>query len=184
MDAIELLRWQTKKAWEWLETTISGITEEQANWQPTGTANPIGANYAHLMITADAGFNTQLLCGMPLMATKFKGQIGLSEMPHAAGGWHDWSRLRVDWARLRDYGNAVRECMESHVKSLTPEDLERRVDMSAHGLGIWKGLDIVDLHGQHHVRIHGGEIACLKGLQGDQGYQRVAVIPDGMSARR
>jgi hypothetical protein len=84
------LRWQTKNAWECLETTTSDVTEEQANWQPAGTANPIGANYAHLMITADAGFNTQLFGGMPLMATKFKGQIGLSEMPHAAGGWHDW----------------------------------------------------------------------------------------------
>lgn len=65
MDAIELLRGQTKKAWEWLETTIDDVTEEQANWQPSGTANPIGANYAHLLITADAGFNTQLLGGMP-----------------------------------------------------------------------------------------------------------------------
>jgi hypothetical protein len=184
MDAIDLLRWQTKKAWECLETTTSDVTEEQANWQPAGTANPIGANYAHLMITADAGFNTQLFGGMPLMATKFRGQIGLSEMPHAAGGWHDWRRLCVDWAGLREYGQAVCECVEGHVDSLTPEDLERRVDMSAHGLGIWKGLDIVDLHGQHHVCIHGGEIACLKGLQGAQGYQRVAIPPDGMSARR
>lgn len=184
MDAIELLRWQTRKAYEWLEETISDITQEQANWQPAGTANPIGANYAHVMITADAGFNTQLFGGMPIMATKFKGQIGLSEMPHAAGGWHDWSRLRVDWHRLRDYGRAVRECVERHVDSLTPEGLERRVDMTAHGLGIWKGLDIVDLHGQHHVRIHGGEIACLKGLQGGQGYARIAIIPDAMSAQR
>jgi len=184
MHAIGLLRWQTKTAWEWLETTIGDITEEQANWRPGGTANPIGANYAHLVITADAGFNTQLLGGMPIMAMKFRGQIGLSEMPHAAGGWHDWSRLSVDWARLREYGQAVRENVESHVDSLIAEDLERRVDMTAHGLGIWKGLNIVDLHGHHHARIHGGEIACLKGLQGAQGYQRIAVVPDGMSARR
>jgi hypothetical protein len=101
MDAIDLLRWQTKKAWECLETTTSDVTEEQANWQPAGTANPIGANYAHLMITADAGFNTQLFGGMPLMVTKFKGQIGLSEMPHAAGGWHDWlARLAPPLRRL------------------------------------------------------------------------------------
>jgi hypothetical protein len=39
------------------------------------------------------------------------------------------------------------------------------------------------LHGQDHVRIHGGEIASLKGLQGAHGYQRMAIIPDGTSAR-
>jgi len=184
MDAIELLRWQTKKAWDWLETTIDDVTESQANWQPGGTANSIGANYAHMLITADAGFNTQLFGGMPIMATKFRGQVGLSEMPHAAGGWHDWSRLRVDWARLREYGQAVREDVEEQVDALTPEDLEQRVDMRAYDLGIWQGLDIIDLHGQHHMRIHGAEIACLKGLQGALGYQRVAVAPDGMSVRR
>lgn len=184
MDAIELLQWQSKKAFDWLEETIEDITEEQANWAPPGTANPIGANYAHLMITADAGFNTQLFGGMPIMATKFRGQIGLSEMPHAAGGWHDWSRLSVDWPRLLEYGLAVRECVAGYLSALTPDDLERRVDMMAHGLGIWTGLDIVDLHGHHHARIHGAEIACLKGSQGAQGYQRVAVIPDAMSVRR
>jgi hypothetical protein len=184
MDAIELLRWQTSTAWDWLDETVGDITEEQANWRPAGTANPIGANYAHLMITADAGFNSQLLGGMPIMATRFRGQIGLSEMPHAAGGWDDWSRLQVDWARLREYGQAVRECVEAHVNALTPEDLERRVDMTAHGLGVWKGLRQIDLHSHHHVRIHGGEIAVLKGMQGLQGYARVGVIPDGMRAQR
>lgn len=128
MDAIELLRWQTNMASAWLESTVEDVTEEQANWQPGGTANSIAANYAHLMITADAGFNSQLLGGMPIMATKFRGRIGLSEMPHAAGGWHDWSKLRVDWERLCEYGQAVRADVESHVNALTPVDLERPVE--------------------------------------------------------
>jgi hypothetical protein len=184
MDAIELLRWQGQKTWDWLEEVVEDVTEEQANWVPGGTANPIGANYAHLVITADAGFNSQLFGGMPIMATKFRGQIGLSGMPHAAGGWHDWSMLRVDWDRLRAYGQSLREDVEAHLVALTRGDLERPVDMRAHGLGMWTGLDIADLHGHHHARIHGGEIACLKGLQGARGYQRIAVAPDGMSARR
>jgi hypothetical protein len=43
--------------------------------------------------------------------------------------------------------------------------------MSVHGLGVWKGLDIYNLHGIDHPRLHGGEIACLKGLQGAKGWQ-------------
>lgn len=178
MDAIELLRSQIRESYDWLELTVSDITQEQANWRPPGLANSIGSTYAHLMITADAGFNSQLYGGMPVMATKFRGEVGLSEMPHAAGGWHDWNALTVDWARLNEYGRAVRACVERHLDALSPADLMLRVDMRPHGLGIWKGLDIYDLHGIKHVRLHGGEIACLKGLQGVRGYLGGADAPD------
>ena len=170
MDAIALLRHQIIESYDWLELTVSDITPDQANWRPPGKANSIGSTYAHLIITADAGFNSQLHGGMPVMATKFRGQVGLSEMPHAAGGWHDWNALIVDWARLKEYGLAVRESIEGLLVSLSPEELELSVDMQAHGLGMWKGLDIYDLHGNKHVRLHGGEIACLKGMQGARGY--------------
>jgi hypothetical protein len=171
MDARDLLRYQIRDCYAWLEMTLDDITEEQANWQPPGVANPIGATYAHLMITADAGFNSQLHGGMPIMATQFRGQIGLSDMPHAAGGWHDWSRLRVDWEQLRRYGHAVGECIERYLDGLSEEELQLRVDMRPYGLGIWKGLDVYVLHGINHPRLHGGEIACLKGMQGAPGWQ-------------
>jgi hypothetical protein len=38
--------------------------------------------------------------------------------------------------------------------------------MSAHDLGEWNGLEIYLVHGINHPRLHGGEIACLKGMQG------------------
>ncbi len=174
MDAVDLLRYQIKETYAWLEMTLSDITGEQANWQPPGVANPIGATYAHLVITADAGFNSQLHGSMPIMATQFKGQVGLSQMPHAAGGWRDWGRLVVDWEALREYGRAVETCIDGYLDSLCASELALRVDMTAHDLGIWKGIDIYNLHGISHPRLHGGEIACLKGLQGRPGWPREA----------
>ncbi len=56
-------------------------------------------------------------------------------------------------------------------------DLERIFEMFAtddgrpKSLGIWKGIDIHSLHGWNHIKMHGGEIACLKGLQGIEGYR-------------
>ena len=35
-----------------------------------------------------------------------------------------------------------------------------------YALGMWTGLNIYILHGYDHPKLHGGEIACLKGLQG------------------
>src|SRR5574341_390788 len=142
MDAIDLLRRQIVESYDWLDLTVSDITQEQANWRPPGKANSIGSTYAHLIIAADAGFNSQLHGGMPVMATKFRGKVGLSEMPHAAGGWHDWNALTVDWEQLKEYGHAVRQCIEQRLASLSPEELELSVDMRAHGLGMWKGLDV------------------------------------------
>ena len=68
----------------------------------------------------------------------------------------------------------MREEVIRHVDGLTPEDFERRVDMSAYGLGVWKGLDVFTLHGINHPRLHGGEFACLEGLQGSEGYTQAS----------
>jgi hypothetical protein len=56
------------------------------------------------------------------------------------------------------------------LEGLTGDDLERPVDMSRAGLGLWTARDLYVLHGWRHVYMHGGEIACLKGLQGAKGY--------------
>jgi hypothetical protein len=39
--------------WDWLETTVSDVTDAQANWWPPGTANSIGATYLHVVINPD-----------------------------------------------------------------------------------------------------------------------------------
>jgi hypothetical protein len=170
MDAIDLLRSQVKTAWDWLEMTLEDVTQEQANWQPPGTAHSIGALYAHTMMGADLGMNAQLRGQSPVIAAR-GGKIGLSEMPPPMRDWNDWaSSIRIDWAALRDYGQEVRECVERNLDSLTEEELDTPIDMTPAGLGWWKGVDLYNLHGINHVRIHGGEIACLKGLQGGRGW--------------
>jgi len=169
MDAIGLLRHQVKQSYSWLELMVSDVSQEQANWQPPGTANSIGAVYAHLMITADVGFNSQLHGGMPLIASDWAGRVGLSEM-YPAGDWGEWAlRVRVDWDAFRGYARDVDGCVQGYLDSLSASELEGRVNMTARGLGIWKGLDVYNVHGIYHPRLHGGEIACLKGLQGGHG---------------
>jgi hypothetical protein len=80
--------------------------------------------------------------------------------------------VRVDWAGFRGYARAVGEAIKEHLRSLTLEVLEREVDMSRWGLGRWKGLEFYNVHGINHPYLHGGEIACLKGMQGKAAWQR------------
>ena len=89
---------------------------------------------------------------------------------YPAGDWDEWAlRVRVDWEAFRRYARDVHSCVAGYLESLSTAELERRVDMSARGLGMWKGLDVYNVHGIYHPRLHGGEIACLKGLQGAHG---------------
>src|SRR5262249_13552843 len=152
--------------YDWLETTVSDVSPDQAIWRPPGCANSIGSTYAHIMVNTDVDINRYLYGRTPLVEAEWRGRDGLSE-PYPDGDWYDWgARVAIDWTALRAYGRAVHGWLEGLLASLSEADLERPVDMSEFGLGQWKGIDIYVLHGSRHARMHGGEIACLKGLQG------------------
>lgn len=173
MDTIDLLRYQVRQCYAWLEMTVGDITQEQAVWQPPGVASPIGAVYAHLAITADFDVNTRLCGEMPVSAKEFKGNFGVSEMQPNGFDWKDWaSRVEIEWPVLHSYGQAVFRSIDARLDSLTEEDLKKEVDMrpSADHLGVWPALDIYNLQGINHPYLHGGEIACLKGMQGASGW--------------
>ena len=69
----------------------------------------------------------------------------------------------MDLRAFRGYAGAIRETVEAWLERITPALLAQDVDMTQFGLGIWSGLEIFNLH-VHHPRIHGGEIACNKGM--------------------
>ena len=112
MDAVSLLRQQFKDCNEWLDATMQGVTPEQAHWKPAGTANPLGATYAHTLMTPDFVANSAIKGGAPLAATTWANKIGISEPPprYEITEWAQWARLvQVDVGALRAYGQAVRD---------------------------------------------------------------------------
>jgi hypothetical protein len=175
MDALDVIRHVTKRAWDWLEyTVVRDITEEQANWRPPGTANTIGATYAHTIVCADEDIN-RVMYGRPtLLESRWNGQAGLGK-EYRFGEWNAFDpKVGVEWGTLRQYARDVHAWLLESVGSLTEADLQMPVDMSrspgGSSLGQWKGIDVYFLHGTGHIYIHGGEIACLKGMQGQRGY--------------
>jgi|ERR1700681_3302430 len=169
-NALEFLREQVVSAWDWLETTVSDVTGEQANWWPPGSANSIGATYLHVVIYPDVEINRLLYGRVPIIEADWDGDVGQGSN-YDPNRFDDWVRgVRVQWERLHDYGRSVHAWLVGSLDALTQNDLERPVDMSRSGLGMWQGHDLYVLHGFRHVYMHGGEIACLKGLQGAKGY--------------
>lgn len=168
--ATAILREQFRVGHEFLEGTMQGVTSEMAHWSPPGKAQPLGANYAHVLISEDFLVNSLLKGSAPLLASTWEGKVGVSEFPPQAPPWNDWAdRVQVDLEALRGYGQAVYQATDNYLASLSDEDLDRSLDLSMIGfgqqtLGGFLGILIFNVH------THTGEIACLKGLQGHQGY--------------
>lgn len=176
-QAVSLLRAQYQNAHEVLEGTMQDVTSGQAHWSPPGIANPLGATYAHIVVSEDGVINGVLKGSAPLCATSWAGKVGLSEMPPMPGpgeeglpSWHEWARqVKVDQAALQEYARAVYAATDEYLASLTDEDLNRVLDLSGIGLGQQTLGWMLSLM-LANVNWHTGEISCLKGLQGVRGY--------------
>jgi len=78
--------------------------------------------------------------------------------------------LRVDLPAAREYAKAVYANSDQYLASLTPDDLDTPIDLAGVGgskvtLGHVLSRSVVA-----HADNIAGEISCLKGLQGLQGY--------------
>jgi len=177
-DIISWLRELVKNVNELLEATMADVTAEQAHWVPPGVAMPIGAHYAHVVLSQDGAVNGMLKGGVPLFAAAWAARTGVSELQPAPDpgnpgfpDWSGWSRkLKVDLAATRKYAKAVYAASDGFLASLSPGDLERPVDLTAVGLGKSTMGDVIHNGIVGNGFTHCGEISCLKGLQGKRGY--------------
>ena len=175
MNSGAVLREALADAHATLERTVAGVDQAGLDWVPPGTANPIGATFAHLVVSEDMVANAILAAREPLLRTAFVGRTGLSEpMPMPGPDWADYGawarRVRVDPTVLNVYAQATWRSSEDFVAGLAPLDLDREVDLTFLGRGhVSVGLAVMRMLCMHVDQIT-GEIACLKGLQGRGGY--------------
>jgi hypothetical protein len=175
MDAITLLREQLTEAHAFLEATMQDVTPETAHWTPPGQANPLGATYAHVILFEDRTINGILLHRKPLYETTWLGKTGISDLTPSFGEeGHDYAawtrRMKVDLPALRQYAQAVYANSDEYLASLSPEDLDRSLDLRGVGGGLVTLGHALSRRIVAHVDNIAGEISCLKGLQGLQGY--------------
>ncbi len=175
MNAVSLLRDQLQQAHGYLEATLADVTTEQAHWLPPGQANPIGATYAHLVISEDMIINGMLRGSTPLFGSNWAGKTGLSEpMPLPGPAWQDYGpwtrRVKVDLAALREYAQAVYAASDAYLAELPADALSTPLDLSDLGMGKVTLGWVLSRLVVGHVDNECGEISCLKGLQGRRGY--------------
>jgi hypothetical protein len=95
-------------------------------------------------------------------------------MPLPGPEWVNYAtwtrRVQVDVPALREYAQAVYANTSEYLSSLTPEDLDTPVDLSALGFGQANVGWMLSALVIGHINNIAGEISCLKGLQGAKGY--------------
>ncbi len=160
-----------------LDATMADVGRDVAAWSPPGTALPIAACYAHVVVAEDGMVNGILKKGLPLFMEAWAGKTGLSALPPgpdpngvAMPDWSGWARnVAVDVAPLRRYATAVFAASDAFMGELADEDLSRPLDLTAIGLGMRTVGFLLTESLAPHPFVHAGEIACLKGLQGLKG---------------
>jgi hypothetical protein len=169
MNTVELLSYSLSNAFGILGQVAADLTQEQADWIPPGTANPIGALYWHTISSVDH--------------TVHKWCQGVEPVSHQAG-WHqrvllagekgngretleEMRAIRVDLPLLHDYARTVAEVTQNWLASLQPQDLERQMHTP---LGDLKLAEFLETFVIWHIGAHSREISALKGCQGARGY--------------
>jgi len=171
MNSVELMQHSLRNALEILGQVTADLSQEQADWQPPGIANPIGATYWHTISAID-----DVVYGWALKQESLRQREKWDERvltvappePEHGGDWLAYMRaIRVDLPALHDYARAVGEAVHDWLDSLAPEDLERRIETP---IAEYSLAQLLDTFVMWHINAHCGEIAALKGCQGAKGY--------------
>ena len=169
MDTLTTLREGIQWGHQLVESVMADVTPDQAHVASPGVAHSIAVIYAHSVIAEDDIINGMLRGGAPLYAGEWSSTAGVPAPQMNITP--EWSRgLRVDLDALRQYSQAVSASSDAYLASLSPTDLDRVVDLSQAGLGQRTVAWILNTLVAGHLNNMAGELSCLKGLQGLQGY--------------
>ena len=120
----------------WMEGTMQDVTGEQCHWQPQGRVVPAGAHYAHHVMGAEDMMIPMMIRGTtPLAMGEWQGRTGVDEML-PMGAWDDWARrIQIDLPALHSYAQAVYANTDAYLATMTPEEWNRQLDLTAVGMG-------------------------------------------------
>lgn len=163
MNAVDFFKIELEYLRNQQEGVMEGITEEQFNWSPPGSANPIRATFVHMLATEDYYINQVLSGGERIWVQQGWGQkIGLSAPPSATHPWDEIRAARLSLGTVLAYAKAVREATDTYIQQLTPEELDRQVVLYGRDRIAADVLTRVI----EHSALHTGDIAAVRGLQG------------------
>lgn len=170
MNTVELIRFSLGNAFDMLGQVTADLTQEQADWTPPGIANPIGALYWHVVSSVDYIVHDWCMEQRPVsQRAGWREKVLIASAPEDEKdpSLAQMRAIRVDLPALHEYAQAVAGTTQGWLTSLTPENLERKVDTPIGELNLAQLLTTFVIW---HVDAHCGEISALKGCLSARGY--------------
>ena len=171
MNTVELVQFSLGNAFGLLGGVTADLTQELADWQPPGIANPIGATYWHVVSSVDHIVYGWCLGQAPLSERDGWGErvlaVSAPEPEHGGDYLTYYRTIRVDLPTVHEYTQAVAEAVQGWLGTLKPEDLEHKMETP---MGEQSLAQLLETFVIWHINAHCGEIAALKGCQGAKGY--------------
>jgi hypothetical protein len=161
MDAVTFAKGQIEHAFSILNTIATGMTDEQYNMSPGGTANTPAKSHVHALTAMDF-FVNGIIRGGEIEWKTFGPANGLPANPMEIWAFSGTVQL----APMSDYSAKVKAAVLEYVGSLKDSDLDREIETQFFGkqTAAW----IIQL-GVVHLTGHAGDIAAVKGIQGLKG---------------
>ena len=148
---------------------VAGCSDQQLNGGIEGaTVTSIASIYAHMVWSEDMITNA-MLQGKPLIYQSggWEAKTGVKFPGQSPEMNPDWAKsLKMDCAKFQEYAKEVYVATDSFLSSVSEADLQRKVQSPLGEQTI--GWAIAVLLGTHFPQ-HAGEIAALKGVQGQKG---------------
>ena len=161
MDAVTYAKKGLVQSFGLFNTIADGMTGEQYNMNPAGTANSVAKSHVHAMTAVDFFLNGTLKGGQMLWPA-FAQANGLPDNPTEIWGYTG----AIPLAAMKEYGASVQKSVLEYISTLTDADLDRELDTPFFGKQTAAFLiQLADMH----TMGHGGDMAAVKGLQGLKG---------------
>ena len=157
---------QVANAHAQVDAVMQDLTEEQFNWVPPGTINPISVILTHILGGEDF-FMQGLLQDKPRCwdAQAWSPKIGIQSPPGPGRNWDEFKTIKIPLPPVLAYGQAVRAATDACLAGLAAGELDRQVNFAGRLRMVAEILMISVVH----TASHAGEIAAVKGMQGLKG---------------
>ena len=166
MNVTQFVQQQVAEAHSLNDAAMAGITDQQFNWLPPGTINPIKSALLHAVAGEDIVFQS-IIQGLPPLwaAGGWAGRIGVALAPGGGQGWEEAKGTVLALAPVLAYAEAVCNATDDYLARLTDDELDRQVSFFGSESSVAAAL----ARFVTHTACHAGEIAAVKGMQGLQG---------------
>ncbi len=165
MEVKEFVQRQLAAMRRQCDAALQDMTDEQFNWMPPGTVNPIRTTLVH-MIAAEDSFVQRVILDKPTVwdSGNWSEQIGLP-FPPGRGRWDEVRDTTLASAPVLAYAQAVRVATDAYVAELTASELDRAIQFMGATRSVADALTILVTHTVGHA----GEISAVRGMQGVKG---------------